>query len=133
MVAGATVVPAGSAVVPVVSTPDVGGGVDGVVGSVVGVGSGEAVVKVTAGPSSSEPPSLQRSDHQHRHGDRRRGATRHRVPTRARPSCTTVTASVPSEVKMAPPASPRPEPLEMALWSYSNQSSARNGRWNHIA
>ena len=40
-----------------------------------------------------------------------------RDPTRARPSCTTLTTSRPSREKMAPPASPRAELVEMARWS----------------
>ena len=44
-----------------------------------------------------------------RRGDDDAAAPRHR-PTRARPSCTTLTTSVPSAVKIAPPASPRAAP-----------------------
>ena len=46
------------------------------------------------------------------------GSRRHRrARVRIRPSCTTVTASFPSRVKMFPPASPRAELAESARWS----------------
>src|SRR5690606_12578226 len=52
---------------------------------------------------------------------------------RARPSWTTLTTRRPSAVKIAPWARPRADDVETADWSYSSHSSARNGRWNHIA
>jgi len=53
----------------------------------------------------------QRSD-----GEQQDGAS-HGCVTRTRPSCTTLMASVPSAVKMLPPARPRAPPVEMGRWS----------------
>ena len=50
-----------------------------------------------------------------------------------RPSCTTDTARRPSAVQMSPRARPRPPEVDGESWSYSSHSSARNGRWNHMA
>ncbi len=51
---------------------------------------------------------------------------------RTSPSCATLTASVPSAQNTCPVANPRPAAAD-GLWVwYSNQSSARKGRWNHI-
>ena len=52
---------------------------------------------------------------------------------RIRPSCAVLATSRPSRVKMLPRAKPRaPEALGLST-AYSSHSSARNGRWNHIA
>src|SRR5205823_14335588 len=53
--------------------------------------------------------------------------------TRIKPSCTTDTTSCPSREKIFPSASPRASEADGLIWSYRNHSSARNGRWNHIA
>src|SRR4029453_4271811 len=52
---------------------------------------------------------------------------------RMRPSCTTVTARAPSLVKMTPCGRPPPPDVVGVPWSYSSHSSARKGRWNHMA
>ena len=52
---------------------------------------------------------------------------------RISPSWITVTASAPSWRKMNPSASPRAPWADGLFWWYSSHSSARSGRWNHIA
>ena len=52
---------------------------------------------------------------------------------RVSPSCTTLTTNRPSAVKMVPWAMPRADDVDTADWAYSSHSSARNGRWNHMA
>ena len=52
---------------------------------------------------------------------------------RIKPSCMTVTTSSPSRVKIDPSAMPRAPEADWLRWWYSSHSSARNGRWNHMA
>src|SRR5690606_1135278 len=52
---------------------------------------------------------------------------------RNRPSCTAVARCSPDSVKNCPVARPRPLEPDGLTESNRNHSSARNGRWNHIA
>src|SRR6202043_4052074 len=59
--------------------------------------------------------------------------TAHHLRSRTEPSWATDATSVPSGLKIRPRVRPRPPCALGESCAYSSHSSARNGRWNHIA